>query len=39
MRDWFVGQYGEEWYDKFTQAAADCEAEVDAEIEKVAAGK
>ncbi len=39
MRDWFAEQYGEEWYDKFTQAAADCEAAVDAEIAKVAAGQ
>ena len=32
MRDWYVEQFGEEWYDKFTGAAADCEASVDAQL-------
>jgi TRAP-type transport system periplasmic protein len=32
MRDWYVGEYGEEWYDKFTTAASDCEASVDAQL-------
>ncbi len=32
MRDWYVEQFGQEWYDKFTGAAADCEASVDAQL-------
>jgi tripartite ATP-independent transporter DctP family solute receptor len=32
MRDWYVGEFGEEWYDKFTTAASDCEASVDAQL-------
>lgn len=32
MADWYVEQYGQEWYDKFTGAAADCEASVDEQL-------
>lgn len=30
MKDWYVDQFGSEWYDKYTNAAADCEKQVDA---------
>ena len=32
MRDWYVEQFGEEWYDKFVSAASDCEGTVDADL-------
>ena len=32
MRDWYVEQFGEEWYEKYAGAAADCEASVDAQL-------
>jgi len=32
MADWYIEQYGNEWYDKFTGAAADCEASVDEQL-------
>jgi tripartite ATP-independent transporter DctP family solute receptor len=32
MRDWYVEQFGQEWYDAFAGAAADCEASVDAKL-------
>ena len=32
MRDWYVEQFGQEWFDKFAGAAADCEASVDADL-------
>jgi hypothetical protein len=32
MRDWYVEQFGQEWYDKFTGAAADCETSVDEQL-------
>jgi hypothetical protein len=32
MGDWYVEQFGQEWYDKFTTAASDCEASVDADL-------
>jgi TRAP-type transport system periplasmic protein len=32
MRDWFVEQFGEEWYDAYAGAAAECETSVDAKL-------
>jgi tripartite ATP-independent transporter DctP family solute receptor len=32
MRDWYIGEFGEEWYDGYVDAAADCEASVDAKL-------
>jgi TRAP-type C4-dicarboxylate transport system substrate-binding protein len=32
MRDWYVKQFGNEWYDKYANAAADCEKQVDANL-------
>jgi TRAP-type C4-dicarboxylate transport system substrate-binding protein len=32
MRDWYVEQFGQEWFDRFANAAADCEASVDADL-------
>jgi tripartite ATP-independent transporter DctP family solute receptor len=32
MRDWYVEQFGQEWYDRYVGAAADCEASVDAKL-------
>jgi len=32
MADWYIEQYGSEWHEKFTGAAADCEASVDAKL-------
>jgi hypothetical protein len=32
MRDWYVEQFGQEWYDRFLGAATDCEAWVDAKL-------
>ena len=32
MRDWYVEQFGQEWYDGFAGAAADCETSVDAKL-------
>ena len=32
MRDWYTGQFGDEWYNKFTGAATDCEGSVDAQL-------
>ncbi|NJO37469.1 MAG: TRAP transporter substrate-binding protein DctP [Rhizobiales bacterium] len=32
MRDWYAGQYGDEWLAKLDAAVADCEAKVDAEF-------
>jgi tripartite ATP-independent transporter DctP family solute receptor len=32
MRDWYVNQFGNEWYDKYANAAADCEKQVDANL-------
>lgn len=32
MRDWYVEQFGNEWYDKYAGAATDCEQSVDADI-------
>ena len=32
MREWYVTEYGEEWYDKFTMAASDCETSVDDQV-------
>jgi len=36
MRDWYVKQFGEEWYDKYAGAAADCEKAVDANFANIA---
>ena len=32
MRDWYVKQFGNEWYDKYANSAADCEKQVDANL-------
>ncbi len=32
MREWYVGEYGEEWYDRFMGAIGDCESSVDAQL-------
>ncbi len=32
MRDWYVKQFGSEWYDNYANAATDCEKEVDADL-------
>ena len=32
MRDWFIGQYGDEWVIKLDAAIADCETAIDAEL-------
>jgi len=32
MRDWYTGQYGDEWLTKLDAAVADCEATIDAEF-------
>jgi tripartite ATP-independent transporter DctP family solute receptor len=32
MRDWYVEQFGQEWYDRYVEAAADCEASVNAQL-------
>lgn len=32
MRDWYVEQFGQEWYDRFAGAAADCETSVDQKL-------
>jgi tripartite ATP-independent transporter DctP family solute receptor len=32
MHEWYVEQFGEEWYNKFAGAASDCEASVDAKL-------
>ncbi len=32
MKDWYVKQFGDEWYNKYTNAASDCEKQVDARI-------
>ncbi len=32
MRDWYVGQYGTEWYDKFMTSITACEQQVDAQL-------
>ena len=32
MGEWYKAQFGNEWHDKFTGAAADCEASVDAQL-------
>lgn len=34
MREWYVNQFGNEWYDKYANAAADCEKQVDADLAK-----
>ena len=34
MRDWYVKQFGNEWYDKYANAAVDCEKQVDGDIAK-----
>ena len=36
MKDWFVGQYGDEWLNKIEAAAGDCEAKIDAEYDEFA---
>ncbi|MGI9507376.1 MAG: TRAP transporter substrate-binding protein DctP, partial [Geminicoccaceae bacterium] len=33
MRDWYTGQYGDEWLAKLDAAVADCEASVQASFE------
>ena len=38
MKDWYVNQFGNEWYDKYTNAAADCEKQVDARITELGGG-
>ncbi|OED44302.1 hypothetical protein AB833_01820 [Chromatiales bacterium (ex Bugula neritina AB1)] len=35
MKEWYVKQFGDEWYNKYTNAAADCEKQVDARIAAV----
>ncbi|MEZ5741260.1 MAG: TRAP transporter substrate-binding protein DctP [Burkholderiaceae bacterium] len=35
MRKWYVGQFGNEWYDKYTGAAIACEKQVDANVLKL----
>ena len=35
MATWYKDQFGAEWYDKFTGAAADCEGTVDAHLAAV----
>ena len=32
MRDWYTKQFGNEWYDKYAGAAADCETAIDANL-------
>ncbi len=32
MREWYVKQFGEEWYDKYAGAATACEEQVDSEL-------
>jgi len=32
MGTWYIDQFGTEWHDKFTGAATDCEATVDAQL-------
>jgi tripartite ATP-independent transporter DctP family solute receptor len=32
MRDWYVGEFGEDWYDSYAGAAAECETSVDAKL-------
>ncbi len=32
MGKWYTDQFGNEWHDKFTSAAADCEQSVDAQL-------
>jgi TRAP-type C4-dicarboxylate transport system substrate-binding protein len=32
MHEWYVEQFGEEWYNKFAGAAADCETSVDEKL-------
>jgi len=35
MKKWYVDQFGEEWYNKYAGAAADCEAQIDAELANI----
>jgi TRAP-type transport system periplasmic protein len=32
MRDWYIEQFGQEWYEGYTGAAAECETAVDAKL-------
>ena len=38
MREWYVDQFGNEWYDKYTNAATACEEQVDARIGALGGG-
>ncbi|MEZ5824574.1 MAG: hypothetical protein R3C97_07470 [Geminicoccaceae bacterium] len=33
MKDWFIGQYGDEWVIKLGSAISDCEAQIAAELQ------
>jgi tripartite ATP-independent transporter DctP family solute receptor len=35
MREWYSKQFGTEWYDKYANAAAECEQKVDAMLERL----
>lgn len=38
MKEWYVKQFGTEWYDKYVNAASDCEKQVDARIASMGGG-
>ena len=38
MRDWYVDQFGTEWFDKYSNAATACEEQVDARISALGGG-